>query len=250
MKRILFLSMLLTTALLSCERGTPEAHFYTDTVSPEVGRDVYFTNDSRNAVEFEWDFGDGYVSYDANPVHYFTATGSYDVILTVYSKKGLSDQAAITIDVKVPTLLEIEVLEYYEEYVVPGASVILYPSLIDWESETNYEAEGFTDNDGIVVFSHLGPYIYYVDVWETDHDNYALKEEGLQYIRTDEIMPNKINRFIAWVDIVDHGKGEGRREKSYVIRKIERKVSEKPQADQAESSDDWKSLYERSIKLK
>ena len=68
MKRILFLSMLLTTALLSCERGTPEAHFYTDTVSPEVGRDVYFTNDSRNAVEFEWDFGDGYVSYDANPV--------------------------------------------------------------------------------------------------------------------------------------------------------------------------------------
>jgi PKD repeat protein len=37
-----------------------------------------------------WNFGDGTTSADANPVHAFTATGSYQVALTVTSSKGLS----------------------------------------------------------------------------------------------------------------------------------------------------------------
>lgn len=247
MKKIIFLTLVLPLFLFSCE-SIPEAHFFSDVVEPEVGQEVYFTNDSHNAVEFEWDFGDGYISSAENPSHTYTATGSFEVMLTVYSNKGLSDKASLTIDVKIPTLLEIEVVEYYDEYIVPDARVRLYPTIIDWEDETNLESEGYSDADGIVVFSHLGPYVYYVDVLEADHNNVLLKQEDVGFVRTDEILPHKINRFIAYVDYTGTVKGVAGDRKNMVIMKIERKAADKTQSPA--STEDWQTLYERSIKVK
>jgi hypothetical protein len=248
MKNIFYLIVLLPVLIISCE-SFPEADFYSDTVEPEVGQAVYFTNQSYNAQEFEWDFGDGFISYEPDPVHVFTGTGIFEVILTAYSHTGESSQASILIDVKIPTLLEIEVVEYYEEYVVPDASVILYPTLPDWDAQSEMEVEGYTDNDGVVVFSHLGPYVYYVDVWEANHDNYLLREEDVGFIRTPEIMPHKINRFIAYVDIADHGKSGRCRTKEYIIKKLERKSADKSQPEELSTNEKWKELYEKSIKL-
>jgi hypothetical protein len=255
MKKIFYLSLVLSFTLFSCHRKfdeVPVAHFFTDIVDPEVGQEVFFTSDSRNAVEYEWDFGDGFISNDPNPGHVFTGTGSFEVVLTVYSKGGLTDQSSLIINVMIPTLLEIEVLEYYQEYFVPGASVWLYPTLADWEDglREKAEAEGFTDNEGVVVFSHLGPYVYYVDVWEANHDNYTLKQENVDYIRTDQIVPHKINRFTAWVDVADHSKGAGIRDKTVVIKKIERKADDKPRLTPLSDTDGWQELYSKSIKLK
>ncbi len=84
---------------------------------------MFFTNDSQNAKRFEWDFGDGYISNAENPSHIFTGTGSFEVTLTAISKNGLEDKASLIIDVIIPTLLEIEVREWYDEYTVPDASV-------------------------------------------------------------------------------------------------------------------------------
>ena len=249
MKKIFYLSIILVAFLLACER-TPEAHFSVDKIEPEVGQDVFFTNESHNAVEFEWDFGDGFISSEANPVHVFTGTGSFEVVLTVYSGSGLSDKASITIDVKIPTLLEIEVVEYYDEYIVPGASVRLYPTLPDWEDEKNMTSEGYTDANGFVVFSHLGPYIHYVDVWEKDHDNYALKEEDINFIRTPEIMPNRINRFKAWVDYTGTTKGTRSSDRKAVVKKLERKADNKVNPEGGSGTENWKELYDRSIKVK
>lgn len=255
MKKTIYLSLVLTFILFSCHRSLddePVAHFFADLTDPEVGQEVFFTSDSRNVAEYEWDFGDGFVSNDPNPAHVFTGTGSFEVVLTVYSKNGLTDQASITINVMIPTLLEIEVLEYYQEYVVPGASVWLYPTLADWEGglRENAEAEGYTDNDGVVVFSHLGPYVYYVDVWEATHDNYTLKQENVAYIRTDQIVPHKINRFTAWVDVADHSKGSVLRDRSVVIKKLERRADDKPGLTTVSGTEGWQELYNRSIKLK
>lgn len=248
MKTIVYIAALLTFVMFSCELG-PDAHFYADNVNPEVGQEVYFNNESDFAVEFEWDFGDGFISHEPDPVHVFTGTGSFEVVLTAYSGKGIYDQAAITINVMIPTLLEVEVLEYYDEYSVPDASVRLYSTLPGWENEEDMEAEGYTDEDGLVVFSHLGPYVYYADVWETNHDNYALKAEDIGFIRTPEIMPHKINRFIAYVDIVDHGKGNRTLERKFVIKSLERKHIDKFQMTEASTDENWRELYEKSIKL-
>ena len=249
MKKIFYLSLVLSLILLSCERS-PEAQFFTDTVEPEVGQEVFFTNESHNAVEFEWDFGDGFISNDVNPVHIFTGTGTFEVILTVYSGSGLSDKASITIEVMIPTLLEIEVAEYYDDYPVANASVRLYPTLPDWEDETNMTSEGYTDADGFVVFSHLDPYVYYLDVWGKDHNNYALKEEDLAFIRTPEILPHKINRFVAWVDYTGGGKGATAHDRTVVIKKLEKRSAGRIQSNSGSGITDWQELYNKSIRLK
>jgi len=112
MKKILYLSLILSLGLFSCKLS-PRAHFTTDTPEPEVGQNVYFDNGSKNADSYEWDFGDGFVSNEVNPVHIFSGSGTFDVTLTATSSSGLTDIASMTINVMIPTLLEIEVLDYF-----------------------------------------------------------------------------------------------------------------------------------------
>ncbi|MDD2797668.1 MAG: PKD domain-containing protein [Bacteroidales bacterium] len=46
------------------------------------GKNVTFTNLSKNANSYEWDFGDGTTSTDANPVHNYNSNGTYSAKLT------------------------------------------------------------------------------------------------------------------------------------------------------------------------
>jgi len=247
MKKIFYLLFLLPVIMISCE-SEPEAYFSVDEIDTEVGQKLLFTNESQNADVFEWDFGDGTVSYDVNPVHIYNSTGVFEVILIAKSANGNESSSSISITVRIPTLLEIEVLEYYDEYVVPDASVILYTTSVDWDLQTNMLFEGFTDEDGVVVFSNLEPYVHYVDVKEKNHNNYALRDEDIGFIRTPEILPHKINRFIAWVDYVESGKGIGRGSRELVIKKLERKSGNKASATGSPDTDGWEELYNRSIK--
>jgi len=241
---------LLPVILISCEKN-PEAQFSVDTVEPVVGQEILFNNDSHNASSFTWDFGDGYTSDERSPYHTFNSTGSFEVILTAISDDGNEDQASLTLTVVIPTLLVVEVREWVNENVfVPDASVILYNSLADWDANDPKKMvmEGFTDVNGVAVFANLDPFVYYADVYETTHDNWDFRNpvDGFLYIRTPEVMPHQINWFIAWVDIVDHGKGEARGTRPTTIRKIERKV---PSLIQPASggTENWKELYERRV---
>ena len=246
MKKIFYFTLLLPLFLISCEE-TPVAVFHTDTIEPEVGHEVIFYNDSRDANRFEWDFGDGYITNEANPRHIFNATGTYEVTLIAISKSDLEDKAYLTLNVLVPTLLEIEVQEYWDHYVVPDASIILYPTLVDWDDRTNQIAEGFTDQYGIAVFSGLEPYVHYVDVWEQNHDNWDLASEDVGFIRTPEIMPHVINRFIAYVDYVEHPKGAVKGTRPIVIRKLERRAADQVQPAIDSSTENWQELYNRRV---
>jgi hypothetical protein len=214
-------------AATSCELQ-PNAFFFTDKIDVIVGEEVAFTNNSYNAFRFEWDFGDGNRSTAVNPVYSYSSTGTFQVMLAAITRKGNADYAYQTINVKYPTTLEIEVLEWDQEYPVEGASVILYPTLDDWDNETNMLVEGFTDQNGKVIFTGLGSYVYFVDVWEMNHNNYTLKTEDVNFIRIPQLVPNHINRFVAWVDYVG-GKGGSSetRDRTMVIKKLERMPSDK-----------------------
>ena len=218
--------LLIPLIITSCE-VTPNAYFYSDKVDVLVGDNVVFTNDSYNAVEYIWDFGDGTSSNAVNPIHVYNSSGTFQVVLTAITKRGNSDKAYQTINVIIPTTLEVEVLEYYDEYPVNNASVILYPTLKDWDAETNMLSEGFTNSSGKVVFTDVDEYVYYVDVWEAHHNNYTLRDEDVAFIRTQQLNPNEINRFVAWVDYVYTTKGDGTRNREMVIKKLERKAAEK-----------------------
>jgi hypothetical protein len=227
MKAILYPIAILSLVLTSCELK-PDAYFFTDKTEVVIGEEVLFTNNSYNAYRYEWDFGDGQRSTAINPVYAYSSTGTFQVMLSAISRRGQESYAYQTITVKYPATLEIEVLEYNDEYPVSDASVLLYPTLKDWDEETNALIEGFTNNSGKVIFNNLGPFVYFIDVWEPNHNNYTLRINDVGFIRTQQLIPNQINRFVAWVDYVG-GKGspEGSRDRTMVIRKLERKPGDK-----------------------
>ena len=53
-----------------------------DTFGCSIPHNVTFENESENAITFEWNFGDGGTSTEENPVHAYTAAGTYTVTLT------------------------------------------------------------------------------------------------------------------------------------------------------------------------
>ena len=56
-----------------------------DTIVPDT---VTFRNLSQNAFSYEWNFGDDHSSTATNPVHIYTAAGSYTVLLKAFSDNG------------------------------------------------------------------------------------------------------------------------------------------------------------------
>ncbi len=59
------------------------------------GDPVNFHNYSRNAVQYEWSFGDGTNSTLYEPTHYYSTTGSYSITLKVWSEKACIDTITI-----------------------------------------------------------------------------------------------------------------------------------------------------------
>jgi len=221
MKRLIYLIAIIPF-MLGCERD-PFADFFVSRDVVEVGDIIYFTNNSMDADNFEWDFGDGILSFEYNPQHIYTTTGIYQITLTAFQGNRTYDRASITIEVLFPTSLEVTVLEYYDEYPVSDASVILYETLDDWNDEYNPLVEGFTNQYGRVTFSNLNTRNYYLDVWEEYHNNWQLAEEDIAWIETDRLEANEMNYFIAYVDYVPPVmKSEGRPQKNLKILKMEK----------------------------
>ncbi|MFN0176386.1 MAG: PKD domain-containing protein [Saprospiraceae bacterium] len=59
--------------------------------------EVTFTNTSTNATAYEWDFGDGGVSFDEDPVYEYTEAGNYLVTLTVTNLCATSTKTVLVI---------------------------------------------------------------------------------------------------------------------------------------------------------
>ncbi|NQZ78796.1 MAG: PKD domain-containing protein, partial [Ekhidna sp.] len=104
MKRIIKGLLLFTliggvAILSSCndDESPTTASFTSDPVEGQPGA-IAFTNNSVNATEFVWEFGDGNTSTDRNPTHTYAANDTYSVKLTS-SGSGGSDE--FTADVTV-----------------------------------------------------------------------------------------------------------------------------------------------------
>ncbi|HYW94492.1 MAG TPA: PKD domain-containing protein [Bacteroidales bacterium] len=79
----------------------PEAAFQVNPMDPQVNDEVRFTNQSKNANNYEWDFGDGSMSVDKDPVHKYQTPGITEVVLKAVASSG-SDTAVRYVDVRVP----------------------------------------------------------------------------------------------------------------------------------------------------
>lgn len=64
--------------------------------------DVAFTNCSEEAIQVEWDFGDGQTSEEENPVHRYAESGVYSVKLTAYNEKEEAFEVTQNVTVSIP----------------------------------------------------------------------------------------------------------------------------------------------------
>jgi hypothetical protein len=203
MKTIISILTIITLVLASCEVIVePRSNFDVSNTIIETYENVSFYNQSQFAYDYEWDFGDGYISNEFNPVHYYSKPGVYTVRLAAFNEDFV-DYSYLTIEVvEPPTVLDIQVLEYYNKYPVEGASILIYQTYNDWLNERNSITEVFTNEDGIAVIEGLTPGYYYLDVWEKNHNNYSLAKEDIEFIKTPYLLTGSVTYFTAWVDYV------------------------------------------------
>ena len=67
---------------------TPTASFTYSPVTIYTGTTVTFNNESQDAANYKWSFGDGQTSSSTNPTHSYSTSGYKTVELTAYSASG------------------------------------------------------------------------------------------------------------------------------------------------------------------
>lgn len=86
----------------------PTANFTYSPVTPVENTPVTFTNQSSaDAIAFEWEYGDGNISTQTNPVYQYKATGVYDVYLIATNAAGCRDTAIKQVSALVVPLFDI-----------------------------------------------------------------------------------------------------------------------------------------------
>ena len=207
MKRLLTILPLLSLLVTSCYQE-PFADAFITPNPAWVGEDITFTNASLHTDYVEWTMGDGTSSSAFNVVHYYYDPGFYDVTLRAFGKKSGVSMASFVVEVD-GSELKIVVKEYYDEYFIDGASVVLFSTHEDWiegDWENKGVAEEYTNQYGECYFSGLSYQKYYVDVYykvgNEGYHNYFLGDEDIGFIETQLLPGGYDHTFIAYVDAV------------------------------------------------
>jgi len=77
---------------LTSDRIAPVAGMKADVRSGFAPLTVKFSDNSKMATSWSWNFGDGSTSTEKNPTHVFAAVGKYTVKLTVTNEKGTNEK--------------------------------------------------------------------------------------------------------------------------------------------------------------
>lgn len=95
------LPLLLLSVLVSyC--SVPKPAFELPVKEVKVLDQVAFTNNSTDATTYEWDFGDGSNSTEANPTYRYYTSGAYTVVLSATNEKGKTKTISQIINVTPP----------------------------------------------------------------------------------------------------------------------------------------------------
>ena len=93
--RLFFTVLVMGVCFFSCKKEDPAPLPFADFQVENSGAHspcwLYFYDNSQNAVEWEWYFGNGFNSTTQNDSSYYTAFGFYDVTLRVKNIDGVAD---------------------------------------------------------------------------------------------------------------------------------------------------------------
>ena len=103
-KNLLILAVI---GLASCAR--PIANFTVQGEDRIAPSELEFNNQSQEAEQYEWDFGDGTKSKEESPTHRYRSSGNYTVILkATKGNKSREKKQRVVIDAPEDCLVEIE----------------------------------------------------------------------------------------------------------------------------------------------
>jgi PKD repeat protein len=131
------------------------ASFSVSPSSITSGETVSFRNESVNANYFQWNFGDGSLSFDKNPTHIFSYGGNFDVKLVAIGNGG-ADSITTTISVT-PS---------YNVTIYPGKGingVNLYDTWSSIRSSYNNSTDTVLYVDYISSYAMYIQQVYYYD---------------------------------------------------------------------------------------
>src|SRR5687768_9202385 len=99
MRQIICIISGLVLLLFSCKKKEPVADFTFSGTDNPVPSEISFTNTSKHADSYNWDFGDGFSSTEKNPKHTYGSGGIFNVKLTASGKRGSkSTMKAVVLD--------------------------------------------------------------------------------------------------------------------------------------------------------
>jgi gliding motility-associated-like protein len=108
--------------------------------------EIHFLNNSQFATTYFWEFGDGYISPETNPVHSYQEPGSYPVTLYAYNEFGCVD--SIT---KNPILIDPDGSIFAPTAFSPNNDGLNDEFLLKGEGITSYQ---------LVIFNRWGQQVY------------------------------------------------------------------------------------------
>jgi PKD repeat protein len=147
--------------LSSCSKLPRPEFSYDPEKNPEAGDTIRFSNLTRNASAYEWDFGDGGFSSEPEPWHVYLNAGVFKVILNAINAEG-SQPVTRPVTINEPTILGFIVLDSSESILIQGAEVRVYENENDRDSLSFTPYTGFTDSTGTVQFKNMEPMIYHI----------------------------------------------------------------------------------------
>jgi len=96
MKRLNKYYLLFFVSIIALSSCTPTvAKFMKEASATEAPTKITFKNNSENAETYAWDFGDGNISEEKDPVHTYIKPGSYTITLTVRKGKKLATASQV-----------------------------------------------------------------------------------------------------------------------------------------------------------
>ncbi len=178
MKTLKLLTLILSGIFIASCTKEPVASFEVDKPTVNAGEEVGFTNTSKDGAKFEWKFGDGEQSTEKDPVHVYSTPGTYEVELKVYSDNERKfDVTGTTLTVIQPTYLV--VYTYHNNGVLDDCLVEIYETYDDWNYGENVLASGYTNENGIILFSgfesNMGSSdekLYYISIYKDRGDGF------------------------------------------------------------------------------
>lgn len=149
----------------SCKKDTDETPV--DVVF-SVSTDGYmasFADSTAGAVSYNWDFGDGSTSTEANPTHIYAAKGKYVPTLTVTTDKGMTAEASTVLRISKGSAVDLHdnTLSDWDTvvtnaYVSPAEGLAMRASKYDYDGENIYfYFEMATTKDVVNIFD------FYID---------------------------------------------------------------------------------------